>query len=169
MGLLMFGIVLLIVARVFVSFWRHFRKTDAGASPEALIVAFAALSLAVMGIALIVDSFMINIREQEAKIAIEHKGHEVLHARIKSELITAEPGDILEIPNGERMFIMVRRYSGSIETRNIYASAESRQFYVGQLVLDHARVIKFGTPEHSATLVAEAEKRFSNLRKLKFK
>lgn len=158
----MFGIVLLMLAGFFFWVFHVLIKTDRPL--EACIIAFVVLFFVLAGCGLVFDSCQTGIREQEAKIALEHKGHEALHAQIKAELINAEPGDILMMPNGERMFVMFRRGS-EITARHIYASAEGDHFYVDQLVLEHARILKLGTPEYATALVAETEKVFSSLRR----
>lgn len=158
----MFGVVLLMIAGFF--FWVFHVLIRTGRPLGAVIIAFTVLFFVASGSGLIFDSCKTSMREQQAKIAREHKGHEALHARIEAELMTAESGDILMMSNGERMFIMFKRGS-EITARHIYASAEGDHFYVDQLVLDHVRVLKLGTPEYATALVAETEKVFSSLRR----
>jgi hypothetical protein len=127
------------------------------------VVAFIlAILMIAVGSGIAHNSFEANERIVQA----QHAGHEALHAQIKADLETAEPGDILET-SGSRMFVMYRRSPGSIDVRYIYYYAQNSVFYVDQLVLDHARVLKLGTPEYSAALTAEAESQFRNRRKQK--
>jgi len=159
-----YGIVLLVFSSFCFLIWRQLIKVNH--SPQVWAIAFAALFFAVAGGGLVVDSCRTDLREREAKIALEHKGHEALHARIKSELMSAEPGDILEVPNLTRMIIMFKRRSdGSISARRVYASTETNTFFVDRLVLEHARVLKLGTPEYATALVEEMEKDFGGLRR----
>jgi len=156
------GGVMLVLAGVLFLLYRPIRKIDSLAS---LVTLFVVIICVVLGWGLIINSCRSTVRDQEARIAVEHKGHEILHAQLRADLEAAEPGDIIEMSNGERMFIMLHRsWLNLIKTRHIYASAESNSYSIDELVLDHARVFKLGTPEHAAALIAEVEKHFVNLR-----
>ena len=93
-----------------------------------------------------------RVQAVNAEFTRAHAGHEVMHAKIAQELETAHRGDLLvigeeiisidwvEADNGTERFTFVR---------NQHADWSSPRM----LAVEHARLVRFGTPEHSELIL----------------